>query len=375
MLHCSNNYITSININNNKNIIPINNKNLLIRKVSNSVFQISSLLLLNKNFIKNSYGYSKEECLKCSDNGDQLCAKCLIIENNNSLLKESKYFYNPINSRIYDTTKKSFLPGSSSDTICNELKNRRVVVIGENHYHPCHHKIEFDILKAISTKYGYKNVAVGLECFYRQHQNALDRFIYIHKNLAKLKEECKWNENWGYDLNYYAKIFQYCAIHNIRIIGLNLPYPVAQLTAKVGLKNLPQELSQLLPEVDLTNKKHRDQFYKAMVNTKHSISNDETIENMYETQTLWDEYMSDSASHYLLSNPSNLLLCIAGIGHVLGRVGIPDRIKRRTNLDSFVIVPTEVEWTDEGLPVNLDRPGTIEDFDWNFYTEINKNLS
>lgn len=106
-----------------------------------------------------------------------------------------------------------------------------------------------------------QEMAIGLECFYRQHQRALDRFVFNHRNLAILKRETKWDgwtfihsfiltihkhtvlkilyssfkltnvilyfsETWGYDLNYYAKIFNFAAVYGIRLVGLNAPLQV-----------------------------------------------------------------------------------------------------------------------------------------------------
>jgi len=67
--------------------------------------------------------------------------------------------------------------------------------------------------------------AIGLECFYRQHQPALDRYIFGHQNFKTLKEETNWTESWGYDLNFYAKIFNFASQRKIRLLGLNIPYP------------------------------------------------------------------------------------------------------------------------------------------------------
>ena len=36
-------------------------------------------------------------------------------------------------------------------------------------------------------------------------------------------------ETWGYDLNYYAKIFNFAAIYGIRLVGLNVPIQVIYL--------------------------------------------------------------------------------------------------------------------------------------------------
>ena len=72
----------------------------------------------------------------------------------------------------------------------------------------------------------------------------------------------------------------------------------------------------------------------------------------------------------LMFREKNSKLCvIAGVGHVKGRLGIPDRIARRTNTKPFVIVPEQVDWlSDTGLP-DIDAPLMEEECDWAWYTE------
>lgn len=281
--------------------------------------------------------------------------------------------YNPRNERIYDTSRRSFLPARPEQFLQDELtkKNKKIVVIGEVHSNPCHHHAEFEILRTLYNSYGTKGgVAIGLECFYRQHQKALDRFIFKHQDISILKEETAWKETWGFDLNYYAKIFKYAATHGIRLIGLNVPVGVARLVGEVGIDNVPTELGTLLPALDLSNKKHRTRFVNAITGGggAHNID-PKKIQYLYEAQTLWEEYMSESAASYIRKYPDEKLLVIAGVGHVAGRAGIPDRIEARVGFSPFVIVPQVVKWSEEsGLP-DVETPLGRDEGDWAWYTE------
>lgn len=78
--------------------------------------------------------------------------------------------------------------------------------------------------------------------------------------------------------------------------------------------------------------------------------------------------MAESASKFVATNPTCTLIVIAGVGHVIGRVGLPDRISRRTGQAPFVIVPLEVDWLESGLP-DIEKPLTNDDCDWAWYTE------
>jgi hypothetical protein len=126
--------------------------------------------------------------------------------------------------------------------------------------------------------------------------------------------------------------------------------------------------------------KHREQFDVMMLASasQHGGLDDAALQKMYETQCLWDEYMADSAALHLKQNPLDTFVVIAGVGHVAGRVGIPDRIHRRLAGSSvygrsggqpFVVVPEQVDWNESsGLP-DVAAPLTIDDCDWAWYTE------
>ena len=88
----------------------------------------------------------------------------------------------------------------------------------------------------------------------------MDRYIFEHQNIKTLKQETNWDESWGYDLNYYAKIFNFASKRKIRLLGLNIPYPIAKYVGEIGLENVPPKLKKILPVVNLSNKKHRLQF-------------------------------------------------------------------------------------------------------------------
>ena len=119
---------------------------------------------------------------------------------------------------------------------------------------------------------------------------------------------------------------------------------------------------------------------------------------MYEAQTLMDEYMAASIAGYMSSplpgeaagaareprssaangvngvnevrppNPFGRIVVLAGSDHVRGRVGIPDRVTRRTGLSTFSVVPLSVPWAAIGLPA-IDKPLERTEAEWVLYTQ------
>jgi uncharacterized iron-regulated protein len=162
-------------------------------------------------------------------------------------------WYNPYNQRIFDTRRNSYLPSHPENYLKKVLGDNKVIVIGEVHSNPCHHRVEFDIIRTLATTVTTpRSIAVGMEAFYRQHQAALDEFVFEHKNFERLKKETAWDETWGYDLNYYSKILRYASANEIRLVGLNIPHPIVRFVSSRGLARIPDNVGKLLPEVDLS---------------------------------------------------------------------------------------------------------------------------
>lgn len=84
--------------------------------------------------------------------------------------------------RIFDTSRKSFLPADPTRLILpGGGFSDRVVCAGEMHTHPLHHRMQFEVIKAVSgvTKSRGEPLAVGLEMFYRQQQVCGSLFLTV----------------------------------------------------------------------------------------------------------------------------------------------------------------------------------------------------
>ena len=106
--------------------------------------------------------------------------------------------------------------------------------------------MQYELVRGVNDLDG-KPLAIGLEMCYRQHQPALDAFVFGGGadgggSFSELKKRVKWRKTWGYDINQYAKIFSYARQNGIRLVGLNVPYGMVQMVSNFGLRKLPDEL-------------------------------------------------------------------------------------------------------------------------------------
>ena len=150
---------------------------------------------------------------------------------------------------LFDTRVGSYLPAAPARYIQAALHrdgDPRVIFAGETHTHPLHHLMQYELVRGVNDLDG-KPLAIGLEMCYRQHQPALDAFVFGGAadgggSFSELKKRVKWRKTWGYDINQYAKIFSYARQNGIRLVGLNVPYGMVQMVSNFGLRKLPDEL-------------------------------------------------------------------------------------------------------------------------------------
>jgi hypothetical protein len=349
-------------------------------------------------------------------------------------------------SILYDTRAGSFISPDPRAHILSALQRSavdgvlpRVIFAGEEHTHPLHHAMQYELIKAVNEM-DDQPLMIGLEMCWRQHQRALDAFVFGDGSFEKLAKRTAWKLTWGYDLNHYAKVLAYARKERIRVVGLNAPYQLVITVGQVGVHGLPRELAAYLPEMDLSNEAHYRRFAERLAELGGAAPGSssgssvppvptgaahlgggsggggggggegdsgmqfhgrpltqERLRAMYEAQTLMDEYMAASIAGYMSSplpveaagaareprssaavihgvnevrppNPSGRIVVLAGSDHVRGRVGIPDRVTRRTGLSTFSVVPLSVPWAAIGLPA-IDKPLERTEAEWVLYTQ------
>mmetsp|Transcript_11170 Transcript_11170/g.19080 ORF Transcript_11170/g.19080 Transcript_11170/m.19080 type:complete len:379 (-) Transcript_11170:209-1345(-) len=273
--------------------------------------------------------------------------------------------------RIFDTRIGSYLPPKPKQILPRHLTSEedRLIFVGENHSNPLHHRIQLDIIKALYESDSSRPLAIGFEHFYRQHQRILDSFIRGRISLVQLRNLVHWDSMFGYEFKLWVPILQYACENSIPVLGLNVPGAVTELIAEGGLNSLPGALRELLPEVDLSNQPHYEHFV-ATIAGHHQLEGN-MLKNYYEALSLWDEYMADSAAKFMTADSEfnakrGRLVVLCGNAHVEGKFGVPDRVTKRTGLQTFTVVPKSVRMTDERLP-DIERPDSRDVADWLWY--------
>jgi uncharacterized iron-regulated protein len=214
----------------------------------------------------------------------------------------------------------------------------RAVYIGEQHTDPHHHLVELRVLAEIY--YRDHDVALGLEMVQRPFQAALDAYVRGEIGDEELQRRIEWQKRWGFDWDLYQPIFDFARAHKIPIVALNARKEITHRIAQVGVDGLTPEEKQELPELDLTNARHKAMVKEEMGEGHGGMGDSASFDRMYAAQVTWDETMADSVARRMAApGAPHRMVVLAGYGHVREGLGIPQRAARRGVTPFVTVMP------------------------------------
>jgi uncharacterized iron-regulated protein len=227
--------------------------------------------------------------------------------------------------------------------IMQNIDGARVVLVGETHTRLDHHLVQLEILKQMHQK--SLKLAIGVEWFQQPFQKHLDAYVAGEISEHEMLKLTGYFERWRFDYRLYQPILQYAREHGIPIIALNASRELMHALSASGFDDLPAELKQQLPEsYDWSDKAYEKEL--RLIFDEHP-NYPGKFEDFLRGQLTWDESMAESAAQYLDENPESRMLILAGSGHIMYGYGIPNRIKRRIDVEQLTILVSE-----DHLPVS-----------------------
>jgi uncharacterized iron-regulated protein len=222
------------------------------------------------------------------------------------------------------------------DDIIPELLQQRVVFVGEAHTTYGHHLNQLEIIKRLHE--ADADIAIGMEFFQQPFQQYLDAYGKGDLSEKGMLAKTEYYERWVYDYRLYQPILNYAREHGIPLIALNLPKEITRKVAEEGIDALSEEQKAQIPaDIDDSDEIYRTRMKEIFEQHPHRAEQD--FERFLQVQLLWDEGMAKRAADYLISNPEKKMVVLAGIGHVANGYGIPDRVKRRAQVNGLTVLP------------------------------------
>jgi uncharacterized iron-regulated protein len=228
---------------------------------------------------------------------------------------------------ILQNNKEILLADAISD-----LKKNRIILVGEHHTNQNHHFAQLNVIQSLNE--AGVQVAIGIEMFRNDSQQALDRWVAGNIGEAAFQEI--YYDNWTYPWSAYQMIFEYAKKEKIPMIGLNVPRDITRQVSRQGFNSLSEEQKGKLADVSCrVDKDYMDYIKKAFGGHGHGELN---FTYFCEAQLVWDSAMAINTLEYLKKNPDTIVILLAGTGHVR-KGAVPRQIRLRSDIPHAVILP------------------------------------
>ena len=238
-------------------------------------------------------------------------------------VEAKKGFTNSINGKSTD-----------ADAIAAACDDVQFLLIGESHATPSHHQAQADLIRAL-VKHG-RSVTVGMEMFTRDQQLYVNGLSNGTKTIEEFEESSNWKTQWGHNYQAYRPVMEAIRDHKLQIVALNVPRPWVSQASRQGYDSFDEFQKIWVPQLDLTNKNH-EMVVSALLGG-HPLVMGES--NLLAGQVTWDTGMAKTALDWQKEWPykKNIMVILAGAGHVMYGQGINYRLNQLTGAKSKCVV-------------------------------------
>ena len=227
------------------------------------------------------------------------------------------------------------------------LKQHRIILVGEHHSDKKHHEAQRDVIRTL--KEADVQVAIGLEMFRSDSQQALDR--WINGDISEEEFQQIYYDNWNFPWSAYRVIFDYARKEKIPLIGLNVSRDITRQVSQRGFKSLTANQKGKLSDVTCrVDKAYMDYIRKAFGAHAHGNLD---FNYFCEAQLVWDNVMAINALNYLKKYPDAVIVVLTGMGHAQ-KGAVPRQIRKRSQMPLVVILPEVKESVDPETVTSKD---------------------
>jgi len=216
--------------------------------------------------------------------------------------------------------------------LLDDAARREVVLLGESHDDPDHHRWQLHTLAALHSR--RPDMVLGFEAFPRRAQPVLDRWVAGELTQAELLAETQWDEIWNVPAELYAPLFEFARLHRIPVVALNVERKLTQAVAEQGWDGVPQAEREGLSRPAPAPAPYREAL--ARVHKEHESR--APLAGFIEAQQTWDRAMAEA----LARQPrTRLAVGIVGSGHLRHGHGVALQLRDLGVRSIATLLPVE----------------------------------
>ena len=210
------------------------------------------------------------------------------------------------------------------DELSTELREKRVVFVGEQHDRYDHHLNQLLVLRMLHQQ--DPELAIGVEWFQQSFQPIIDDYLSGVLDETSMLKQSGYYERWRYDYRLLRPIMEYAKQHQLPVIALNTPTEITTKISAEGLDALTtEERSQIPPSIKPPQKAYR-QYLKQVFDEHMGGQGD--FDTFVLIQRVWDETMAANIVQHFTDNPQQRMIVLTGSGHSGRDRAIPADVAR-----------------------------------------------
>lgn len=175
------------------------------------------------------------------------------------------------------------------DETLQQIKDERVIFVGESHESEDDHLVQFEIIKHLHEN--RKRVVIALEMFPADMQPILTQ--WVKGALSEDDFEKAYNRAWRV---YYEEIFKYSKEAHIPLVGINANSAQIRSVAQRGLAAVPEEIRRM---VGVSSCAELPDYEKMIRLIEPNISHAANLPFMCDAQLLRDTIMAHNIAGIL----------------------------------------------------------------------------
>ena len=220
-----------------------------------------------------------------------------------------------------------------------ELARQQVVLLGETHENPEHHRWQLHTIAALHAL--RPDMVLGFEMFPRRVQPILDEWVAGRLADAEFLTRVEWQQVWGYDPQLYLPIFQFARMHRVPMLALNVERRLVSRVGEIGWAAVPASEREGVTDPAPAGRDYRMRLYQSYLD--HELPSghqaaarkapgaaelaDVKFQRFVEAMQAWDRAMAERIAGQARRDPPPLVVAIMGSGHLRDGHGVPLQLR------------------------------------------------
>jgi len=238
---------------------------------------------------------------------------------------------------------------SRCDDAVAVLSSKSIVLLGETHDDPAHHRWQLDTLGALFGR--RRAITLGFEMFPRRVQPAIGRWCAGELDEPGFLSAVDWPQIWGVDPDLYLPLLRFAKANRLPIIALNIDAETRRRVAAEGFAGVPRGEREAVGEPAPASERYRQRLLTWF--ERHPGAADPArFERFVRAQQFWDRAMAEAIAASRRGREQRLVVGIMGSGHVEFGDGVPHQLAALGESDLATALP----WPADGECPTGDPP-------------------